>query len=74
MMELDMDYFDYQSVAREADISNDVLARIVAMVRREFPESQMMCELHVLRACMAVRDGHATVEQVLEEKEKVVGQ
>lgn len=35
------------------------------MMRREFPADEMMCELHVLRACMAIRDGLASLEDVL---------
>lgn len=60
-----MDYFDYQSAAREAGISDDLLACVVTAMKREFPRDPMMCELHVLRACMAVRDGHISVEQIL---------
>ena len=60
-----MDYFDYESIAREAGISEDRLARIVATMERDFPHDLMMCELHVLRACMAVRDGQITADQVL---------
>lgn len=60
-----MEYFDYESTAREAGISEDQLQQIVAMMRTEFPHDLMMCELHVLRACMAVRDGQVTLEHVL---------
>jgi hypothetical protein len=60
-----MDYFDYENAAREAGISEDRLVRIVATMKREFPHDPMMCELHVLRACMAVRDGQITADQVL---------
>ncbi|MBP7936803.1 MAG: hypothetical protein KA354_19345 [Phycisphaerae bacterium] len=61
-----MEYFDYESAAREAGISADLLTRVVAAMRIEFPHDLMMLELHVLRACMAVRDGQATVDQILE--------
>jgi hypothetical protein len=60
-----MDYFDYESVAREAGISADQVAQIVAIMKGEFPHDPMMCELHVLRACMAIRDGRVTADQVL---------
>jgi hypothetical protein len=60
-----MEYFDYESTARQAGISTDQLAQIVGMMQNEFPHDLMMCELHVLRACMAIRDGQVTVEQVL---------
>jgi hypothetical protein len=61
-----MEYFDYEGVAREAGISADLLASIRDAMQREFPHDLMMLELHVLRACMAVRDGQVTVDQVLE--------
>jgi hypothetical protein len=60
-----MDYFDYESAAREATISRDQLSQIIALMKSEFPHDPMMCELHVLRACMAVRDGQVTVERIL---------
>ena len=64
-----MEYFDYRNTAHEAGITDDQLARIVAMEEREFPDSQMMCELHVLRVCMAVRDGRITLDQALAESD-----
>ncbi len=59
-----MDYFDYESVAREAGLTDDQLAAVKEAVRQEFPNDDMMWELHVLRACTAIRDGHATVQDV----------
>ena len=50
-------YFDYESVAREAGIAPDSLEKLCAIVRRDFPTDEMMYELHVLRACMAVKRG-----------------
>lgn len=66
-MGLDMEYFDYQSMADEAGITPAQLAQIVERVRRDYPGDQMLRELHVLRACRAVRDRQVTVEQVLAE-------
>jgi len=60
-----MDYFDYEGPAQEAGISADQLAQIVVMMKREFPHDSMMCELHVLRACMAVRDGSVAIQRIL---------
>ena len=60
-----MRYFDYKKVAREAHIPAPKLAEICHLVRREFPKDDMMYELHVLRACAAVRDGHVRLEDVL---------
>jgi hypothetical protein len=35
------------------------------MVRKEFPTDGMLYELHLLRACMAIRDGYVTLENAL---------
>jgi hypothetical protein len=35
------------------------------MVRIEFPTDDMLYELHVLRACMAIRDGYVSLEDAL---------
>jgi len=60
-----MRYFDYEQVAREAKIPADKLTELCRLVRQEFPWDEMMYELHVLRACLAIRDGHVTLEEVL---------
>ena len=60
-----MEYFDYESVAAEANVPEDKLAELCHAVRAEFPEDVMMYELHVLRACMAIRDGVVSLEDVL---------
>jgi hypothetical protein len=60
-----MRYFDYGTVASEAAIPRDKLEQLRQLTRREFPRDGMMCELHLLRACMAIRDGVATLEEAL---------
>jgi hypothetical protein len=60
-----MHYFDYERIAREADIPADKLVELCRLVRQEFPWDEMMYELHLLRMCLAIRDGHVTVEEVL---------
>ncbi len=60
-----MRYFDYEKMAKDAGIPTENLAALGEIVRREFPWDDMMFELHLLRACMAVRNGYATVEEVL---------
>ena len=62
-----MRYFYFEKVAREAGITDDRLKKLCASIRREFPRSDMMYELHVLRACTAIRDGHVSIEDVLKE-------
>jgi len=60
-----MEYFDYEEAAREAGLSADALRKIVDGARREFPADDMMFELHVLRTCMAIRQGWVTVQQTV---------
>jgi hypothetical protein len=60
-----MKYCDYESVAREAKISPEKLRHLLNLLREEFPNDPLMYELHVLRACMAVRDGHISINDVL---------
>jgi hypothetical protein len=35
------------------------------MIRKDFPADDMMYDLRVLRACIAVRDGYAKIQDVL---------
>jgi mRNA-degrading endonuclease YafQ of YafQ-DinJ toxin-antitoxin module len=60
-----MKYFDYESVAREAKIPEEKLRKLVKLVRQEFPHDPMMAELHALRACLAIRDGHIQIDDAL---------
>jgi hypothetical protein len=58
-------YFDFEKVARQAGISAAHLKQLCEAMHREFPTDEMMRELHVLRACMAVRDGLISLEDAL---------
>jgi hypothetical protein len=58
-------YFDYESAAREANIPPDKLEQLSRRILQEFPHDQMMYELHVLRACMAIKSGVLTIDQAL---------
>jgi mRNA-degrading endonuclease YafQ of YafQ-DinJ toxin-antitoxin module len=58
-------YFDYESVAREAKMSEEKLRKLVQLMRQEFLHDPMMAELHALRACLAIRDGHVKIDEVL---------
>ena len=60
-----MRYFDYEKAAREAKIPAERLAELRRTVREEFPRDEMMCELHLLRACMAIQQGLLTIEEAL---------
>lgn len=60
-----MSYFDYEGVAREARIPAEKLEELRHLIGEEFPRDEMMYELHLLRACMAIRNGVATLRQAL---------
>ena len=60
-----MRYFDYQSVARDAKIPDQKLRKLVELIAKEFPNDPMMAELHALRACQAIRDGHIQIDEAL---------
>lgn len=47
-------YFDYNQAAKRANISAEALKEIEEEVRKEFPDDQMMFELHVLRVINSV--------------------
>jgi len=63
-----MDYFDYESVAREANLPAEALATLCARARAEFPRDDLMFELHLLRMCLAVRNGWSKLEDLLVER------
>ncbi len=64
-----MRYFDYETVAREAGIPPAALEALRALVRRDFPDDDMMFELYLLRSCKAIGDGHVTLEAALAPQE-----
>ena len=60
-----MSYFDYEEAAREARIPAQELEELRHLIKREFPRDEMMYELHLLRACMTIKNGVLTIEQAL---------
>ncbi len=60
-----MRYFDFEKVGRDAGLARAQMDALCGAMRREFPTDDMMYELHVLRACIAVRDGLASAAEVL---------
>jgi hypothetical protein len=64
-----MRYFDSEKLAHEADIPPDKLEKLRQLIRRDFPKDDMMYELHLLRACMAIKSGVSTIEQALQSEE-----
>lgn len=57
--------FNYSAVANEAGISPDKMREILAIIRQDYPADDMLYELHVLRTCMAIRDGAITIDDAL---------
>ncbi|MDO8943018.1 MAG: hypothetical protein Q7U75_07520, partial [Desulfobacterales bacterium] len=56
-------------VANQANIPPDKLARLVQRLLDETPNDPMLAELHILRACLAIKEGHLTLEEALAEVE-----
>jgi hypothetical protein len=59
-------YFEYEKIAREANILPDQLQELRQLVRREFPQDDMLYELHLLRICMAIKQGVVTVADAIQ--------
>jgi len=60
-----MHYFDYETVALEAGIPPDKMEQLVKLFTREEPHDGMLAELHILRACMAIKNGRLTLDAAL---------
>lgn len=65
------EYFDYISVAKKCDISEDTLKKLEDIERKEFPRDQMMFELHMLRMLKAIDRGSVKPEEILNDTIKV---
>lgn len=57
--------FDYRTAAQRASIADEHVVRLCQVIRDEFPDDEMMFELHVLRAILAIESGQITLEQAL---------
>ena len=66
-----MRYFDYEKAGREAGIPADKLDRLAELCRLEEPHDPMLAELHAMRTCMAIKSGRITIEEVLEDAQKL---
>ncbi len=60
-------YFSYPQAATEAGINAEQLTVIEKMFRMDYPEDDMLFELHMLRVCHAVKDGRASLDVILRE-------
>jgi hypothetical protein len=59
------EHFDYRSTASAAGLTDQQLQAIVRIFEVDYPSDLMLRELHVLRACNAIRSGRATVSEIL---------
>jgi hypothetical protein len=60
-----MDCFDYEAAAREAGLSDQELRQVCVLVRDEFPHDDMLFELHVMRICLAIKEGRTSVARIV---------
>lgn len=60
-----MEHFDYESVARDAGVKAEQLDQLRRVVLRDYANDPLLFELHMLRACRAIRDGEITLEQAV---------
>ena len=60
-------YLSYRQPATEAGINAEQLAMIEKMFRMDYPDDDMLFELHMLRVCQAVKDGRASLDVILRE-------
>jgi len=58
-------FFDYQGPAKRTGIPEEKLERLERQIREEFPHDEMMFELHMLRAVLAVERGDTTIDEIL---------
>lgn len=59
------EYFDYLAEAVAASIGSADLSSIVRVFEADYPNDVMLRELHILRACHAIREGRATLRQII---------
>ncbi len=65
------EYFDYISVAKKCNLSEDTLKKLEDIERKEFPRDQMMFELHMLRMIRSIYKGFVKPEEILNEAIKI---
>ena len=63
-----MQYYDYESVARQASLNPDEVDRLRRAVREDYPNDDMLFELHMLRACRAIAEGRVKLVEILDSR------
>jgi hypothetical protein len=66
-----MNYFEYETVARAAGISSEKLEQLVKLFNSDEPNDPMLAELHILRACMAIKSGRVSLTDAIKEAQKL---
>lgn len=61
------EYFDYRPAAAAAGLSPAQILAIQRLFEADYPSDLMLRELHILRACNAVRDGHAKLQDIMDQ-------
>lgn len=59
------EYFDYRAVAQDARLTPEHLRSVQRIFEADYPTDLMLRELHILRACNAIRSGTCSIEDVL---------
>jgi len=57
--------FDYESLAKKIDLPTEKLNQICSLVRSDFPDDEMMFELHMLRVLMALERKDISFEEIV---------
>ncbi len=63
-------HFDYFPAAKEAGIRDDQLRQIERIFRADYPNDDMLFELHVLRVCLSVKAGRSDLAAILQEGDR----
>ena len=57
--------FDYESLEKQLNLPEETVKRIRKVVRKEFPEDDMMYELHLVRIYNSLKNRRITIEDIL---------
>lgn len=62
---------DIEKILKEKGLTQQQINLIKAEVRREFPNDEMMYELHLIRLVDSLMEGYCTLKDLLPPKEQV---
>lgn len=58
--------FDYESLAQSLNLSPGKLDQIRVCIRKDFPDDEMMFELHMLRVLMALKRKDVSFKEIVQ--------